>query len=1642
MGDKEDKINMESPTPTARPGATSIEPVETLSTTQLLTMMVSMQQSLTNFQLSMAEEKAERKAQIARELDLKEQMIKIEEQKLRDMELRREQAEKDAAALAKFQEEQITAQEKLQVDRHAAEQKLHEEKEKAAMVKEAARLKEEHLKAIPNMVPMTRQSDLLEYLTLFETTQVKKERKENTWAIHLLPLLNDKFRTVAMNMQSEEREQYKTLKEKLMEAEDTNLKNAAQSFWTLPKDRGTSIRDYASKLLRLLKRFAEDPDPQQVLQKVLRERVIQILPKEAKAFVRNREPQTVSVACSLAEQYFSNDERDLTSWDSRTSDDSQYYKKQYHDRGRQYNSKWQNGQRKNPEQSEPRTSPSPGTPPEQTYWKQGRGQQQKQSGGQRWGGGRDRRGDHPKDSKEQKDNKETSEKVVCQLCRGYGHTAPDCPKQVNRMSDLTSTKSPGLPLRAGIVAGKGATDVLLDSGATFSMVARDMLGKDYKKTGAVQIKGVGGDPVKYHTTNIPVTVGSHTFTLRAAVADREHITYSIIIGHNLPGLELEDLIAGTRTSETKQEKDLLLEEPICSNQFTPREATPSELSTVVDQPDQGTVNQITPTLMQRTDYSVDRDSPDPESPLIMDVTRPVSPSSDDTNSPSSLTLSLTEPDVDRPQLVNVIQTRAMTMRSKAQEEEDNRVTEEGEAQITPWDNIPTDPVPEEGTAPDKRVSETPLTEAVTNQTEFIKDQREDPTLEHLFTQARDNPDHPYAIVNGVLIRKDRDQMGETQNLILVPQRHRRHVYEEAHCSPLAGHFGFKKVKAKIERNFYWPGMCRDLKEWTKSCSTCQKGNKTKTTKAPLIPLPVISTPWTRIAFDVVGPLPRSRNGYKYILSCIDFGSRFPEAIPLRRVDAVTVANAMLTIFSRYGIPAEVLTDNGSCFVAKLTQQLFSTLGVKAIHISPYHPQTNGMLERWHRVMKTVITKSGDYKQWDKLLPLALFACRDAPHTATGLSPFEVMYGWHTRGPTSILKELWMSPKKAPLSVVQYLQKLRERVQLATETVKEMDTKAKQAAKTYYDKSARDDPLEPGDEVLVLHPAGPRGLSAQWMGPYLVEDAISPVSYKIGTPGKKGAILHRNHLKRFVQDNHVNIVVLAEEDIEDGQHLELVNPLDQGTEDRPTGQQLTVEQEVQLNQLLERYRDIFSDIPGRTSHLTFEINTGDNQPTKVRPYRIPTRWKEKLEAEVEQLLNLGIIRPSTSPWCAPVVCVRKPGGEIRMCVDYRILNSCTLNDLYPMPRVDEIIDTISPAKFITTLDLAKGYYQVPLAESSTCKTAFVTPQGKFEFTVLPFGLKNAPAGFQRLMDSVLEGEKSALAYIDDVVIHSETWSQHLEDLAMTLRRLQEAGLTVKKRKCCFAGATVSFLGHVVGKSEVRPQDAKITAIKTYQLPKTKKDLRAFLGLVGYYRKFIPNFSSRSANLTDLTKGNNPTKILMVPLHIAEFQDLKEAITSDSVLAAFQPGLPTQLHTDASDRGIGGCLVQIHPDGQERPVAFYSRKMYPRECRYTVTEKECLAAVDSVRHFQAYLLGAPFQLVTDHKALTSLQHMTGGGARVTRWALSLQPFTYQVVHRQGARHQDADGLSRQSWIEVQQQETSDRIPLQQRAPIMEGEVLGPS
>lgn len=296
--------------------------------------------------------------------------------------------------------------------------------------------------------------------------------------------------------------------------------------------------------------------------------------------------------------------------------------------------------------------------------------------------------------------------------------------------------------------------------------------------------------------------------------------------------------------------------------------------------------------------------------------------------------------------------------------------------------------------------------------------------------------------------------------------------------------------------------------------------------------------------------------------------------------------------------------------------------------------------------------------------------------------------------------------------------------------------------------------------------------------------------------------------------------------------------------------------------------------------------------------------------------------------------------------------------------------------------------------------------------MPFGLKNAPATFQRLMDGILGDLNYAAAYIDDVVMTSDTWENHLENLRIIMDRLTEAGMKLKRQKCAFRKAEVQFLGHQLGGGKVQPQQTKVEAIRNFRKPVTKKDLRTFLGLVGYYRRFIQDFGANSAKLTDATGKLFPDKLEWTRDMEREFETLRGALLEKTSLNTFDPNRETVLHTDALDCGVGGVLVQQTQTGEEVPIAFFSRKLLPREIAYTITEKECLAMVNTVQHFQAYLLGAPFKIVTDHKALLAIPRTTSGEARVIHWALTLQPFDFTILHKPGKTHLDADGLSRQA------------------------------
>ncbi|CAM4598209.1 unnamed protein product [Lepidochelys olivacea] len=458
------------------------------------------------------------------------------------------------------------------------------------------------------------------------------------------------------------------------------------------------------------------------------------------------------------------------------------------------------------------------------------------------------------------------------------------------------------------------------------------------------------------------------------------------------------------------------------------------------------------------------------------------------------------------------------------------------------------------------------------------------------------------------------------------------------------------------------------------------------------------------------------------------------------------------------------------------------------------------------------------------------------------------------------------------------------------------------------------------------------------------------------------------------------------------------------------------QRQQIQELCTSYAPTFSATPGLTERAYHSIDTGNAHPIRVQPYRVSPQAKTAIEREIQDMLQMGVIRPSESAWASPVVLVPKPDGEIRFCVDYRKLNAVTRPDNYPMPRTDELLEKLGRAQFISTLDLTKGYWQVPLDESAKERSAFITHLGLYEFNVLPFGLRNAPATFQRLVDGLLAGlGEYAVAYLDDVAIFSDSWADHLEHLQKVLERIREAGLTVKAKKCQIGLNRVTYLGHQVGQGTISPLQAKVDAIQKWPVPKSKKQVQSFLGLAGYYRRFVPHYSQIAAPLTDLTKKKQPNAVQWTGKCQKAFNKLKATLMSDPILRAPDFDKPFLVTTDASERGVGAVLMQKGPDQEFHPVVFLSKKLSERESNWSVTEKECYAIVYALEKLRPYVWGRRFHLQTDHAALKWLHTVKETNRKLLRWSLALQDFDFDIQHISGASNKVADALSRESFPE---------------------------
>ena len=1208
-----------------------------------------------------------------------------------------------------------------------------------------------------------------------------------------------------------------------------------------------------------------------------------------------------------------------------------------------------------------------------------------------WQGGGKSSGDKPPPAK-----------IVCYICGVEGHKSTTCPKRdVSKDAKSIKQLSRRDP-RDAVLDGKlnGAEVVLLlDSGAHITIVPEHMVGEELRTGKSVSARPYRSDfPLKFPTATVKFSVeGMEEWEEVVGLAPAEEgKECEVLYGLDLKtdrGMELAVLVnksgqvpvmqvttrAASRQEAQREEQDAKLvavEKPRVKAVSTVaaaesvRKLGAGEGSAVADRP------AVLPEPASSEVEEKGREESTGTGESAAD--RPVGNPGPATQPPPSLD---EWPDLDS------LEEEGLEM-----EEEEEQVDLPGEVEYCLRSS--------ESGLEDLGVP--PVEKGLGSRPKLVKGVKEDPTLESWRVLA-ERGEQGFRWERGLLYQTTTTHMGEVVHLMVLPKAFRGKVLKMAHEG--SGHLGARKVKALLRQRFTWPGMGVDVMTHTRSCSVCQLCSKPKSRKAPMMERKVMTEPFEVMAFDLVGPLPKGKGGCMYILTAVCMGSRWPEAIPLKSITARAVATGMVEIFARTGIPLQLLTDQGSQFMSSLEGHLCKDLGIDRVRTAPYHPETNGVVERMHGTLKPMLRKASHLGlDWVTQLPFALFALRSAPNRDSSFSPYQLVYGHRVRTPLDILHQGWADLSFEELDTEEWSSWLVDRLEVWHSTQRERMIEAGGKRKSQFDKGTVDRQLEKGDKVLCRIPGCVGKLEESWHGPYVVEEKIGQVNYKVKVGRGKAKVLHINNLKRYFDrvEDVLRLALVAEDWSED----EVVGTRLQGSYEG-------FDEESVVSDLKSEFPEVFSNLPGKAKVGCFKIETGNAEPRRSHPYRVPDRLKEGVRSEVKKLVDLGIVVPSISPWASPVVPVPKNDGTVRVCIDYRKLNEVTTSDPYYMASMEEILERVGSSKIISKIDLCKGFYQVEVDPSSQEKTAFVSPYGKFEFKRMPFGLKNAPAAFQRMMEVVLgDCYEYSAPYIDDVVVYSENEVEHVQHLRCVLECFRKFGLTLKEAKCEWGKVKVEYLGHVIGGGELAVPAHRAAAMADYIQPRTKKQLRSFLGAAGYYRQFVEGFAKLSAVLTPWTAKSAPSVVGWTVEGREAFERIKVSLVNCVCLT-----IPSQedtfiLHTDASGMGIGATL-NVRRNGKILPVAYYSRQLQGAQHRYSATELEGLAVFKAVHFFAHYLYGARFEVMTDHKALVSLLHSRVLNRRLHGWVMQLLEFDFVVKYRPGSENGDADALSRQDW-----------------------------
>lgn len=467
------------------------------------------------------------------------------------------------------------------------------------------------------------------------------------------------------------------------------------------------------------------------------------------------------------------------------------------------------------------------------------------------------------------------------------------------------------------------------------------------------------------------------------------------------------------------------------------------------------------------------------------------------------------------------------------------------------------------------------------------------------------------------------------------------------------------------------------------------------------------------------------------------------------------------------------------------------------------------------------------------------------------------------------------------------------------------------------------------------------------------------------------------------------------------------------------------QKKQSENLLLSYADVFSkgkrDIGKCSAGVQHRIPLkAEATPIKQQLRRVPFAYQEGVKSDLKAMLEDGIIEKSNSEWASPLVIVRKPSGDLRICVDYRKLNEATRVTSYPLPNMTETLDRLADAKYFTTIDMVSGYHQIEVAPEDRHKTAFVSPFGLFQYCRLPFGLAGAPGTFQAVIEDMLQvlDAEDVMAYLDDVICFHSSFEEHLKGVERLLLAIRKSGFKLSGKKCQFAKRSVKFLGHVIDEDGVRPQPEKLDIIRDWKPPQDEADLRRFLGVCTFWRRFVKDFARIAVPLHDLL---NKSEFVWTPQCDSAFRHLREILCSSVTLKLPDRHQRFIVSCDASDRAVGFVLEQKDASGGRRPVAFGGRKLNKAECNYSTTEKECLAVIDALKAYRPYLLGREFDLFTDHESLKWLLTRTKEhSGRLWRWVDKFREFQCVVHHIAGSKNTVADALSRVQGVKTDEQE----------------------